>query len=166
MRKLAQPRGHHVAQEARGENPDATEKRTVISTVIAAPATEAETMIGGEDFRWPHWVSYLNLQLILDLGCFLSSRGASALRLCASNSRSEIWVLSRESTAQLAAADPAATARFVAEWNRRTQLIDLPDPIEALEQLFGELTRLAAQAIEAEHVLFLREERYYPNRLD
>ena len=155
-----------MAHEARGEDPDAIEKRTVISTMIAAPETEAETIIGGKDSRWPHWVSYLNLQLILDLGCFLSTDRSSSLRLCASNSRADVWILSEDCMAQLAAADPAAMASFVAEWNRRTRLIDLPDPLASLEQLFRELARLAAQAIQAGHALFLREERYYPNRLD
>lgn len=155
-----------MGREAYSEDDtDRREKRTVISTVIVAPESDAEATIGGVDDRWPHCVSYLNLQFILELGCFTPER-TSALRLKASNSRTEVWMLSPESTAQLAAADPAATARFVAEWNRRTGFIDLPDPLETLVQLFGDLASLAATAVESHCVLFLREERYYPNRLD
>jgi hypothetical protein len=153
-----------VADDAQADT-EAPAERKVISTLFAAPEGEAETLIGGDESRWPHCVSYLNVQFILELGCFTPGR-TSALRLCASNSHSEVWILSPDSTAQLAASDPGATAQFVAEWNNRTRFIQLPDAMESLERLFGELADLAQRALDDGHVLFLREERYYPSRLD
>lgn len=153
-----------MADEAQADT-EAPAERRVISTLFAAPEDEAETLIGGDESRWPHCISYLNVQFILELGCFTPGR-TSALRLCASNSHAEVWALSADSTTQLAASDPGATAQFVAEWNSRTRFIDLPDATASLEQLFGELAGLAQRAIDDGHVLFLREERYYPNRLD